>query len=168
MRIEPLSARHVRANFNCDHPDISAYFRNQALIDHDAYKVRVQVVIRDGEEDPVGFYSLVGGVLQPKEVPLFNRKFGSKRTVPSIYLAGVAVQSECCRQGIGALLMLDAFEKVTKIAGMAGTACMTLDAIDEDKALWYEKLRFQRFGVHDDGRIKMFVPLKTIQDALAL
>ncbi len=137
------------------------------MADHTAYKVRIRVAVNAGGQPPIGFYSLVGGVLQPKEVSFFNRKFGSKRTVPSVYLAAVAVQSDRCRQGIGALLMLDAFEKVLQIAEMAGTACMTLDAVDEDKARWYEKLRFQRFGAYDDGRIKMFIPLATIQEALA-
>lgn len=168
MQIEVLSAANARENFVCDHVEISSYFRTQALADHDAYNVRVRVAVHEQGGAPAGFYSLVVGVLQPKEVKIFNRKFGTKRTVPSVYLAAVAVQSDQCRQGIGALLMLDAFEKVAKIAELAGTACMTLDAIDEDKARWYEKLRFERFGVHEDGRIKMFVPLRTIQEALAV
>jgi GNAT superfamily N-acetyltransferase len=160
-------AEHPREGFSCDHPEITAYFRGKALAEHDAYKVRVRVATLEGETRPIGFYSLVIGTLAPQEVRIFTRKFGKKRTVPSVYLAAVAVQSEECRKGIGELLMLDAFEKAAQIADLAGTACMTLDAVDEDKAQWYERRRFERFGIHEDGRVKMFIPLQTIQDALA-
>lgn len=163
--IEPLAECHPREAFSCDHPAITEYFRKRSYADHLAYKVRIQVACTDGTSVPIGFYSLVVGTLAPKTVKQFDRKFG-RRDIPSIYLAAVAVQVEHCGRGVGTSLMLDAFEKVQSIASVAGVACMTLDAVSEAKARWYEKLQFERFGVHDDGRIKMFIPLPTLRDAL--
>lgn len=165
--IEPLEESHSREAFSCDHPDITDYFRKQALADHLNYKVRVRVARLAPEARPVGFCSLVIGALAPKELGgVIKRKFGN-RPIPSVYLAAVAVESEICRQGIGTALMLDAFERTAKIADTAGVACMTLDAVDEAKAKWYEGLQFERFGEQPDGRIKMFIPLGTVLDALA-
>lgn len=91
--------------------------------------------------------------------------FGN-RNIPTIYLAGIGVVEPEARQGIGAALMLDAFEKAAAIADLAGTACMTLDAVDEKRAQWYEKLQFKRFDLTADKKIRMFIPLATILDAL--
>jgi hypothetical protein len=166
--IEPLEEHHPREAFSCDHQVITTYFRTQALADHLSYKVRIRVAT-DGEgTQPLGFYSLVVGALAPKELKgAIRRKFGN-RPIPSVYLAAVAVESSECRRGIGTGLMLDAFEKTAQIADIAGVACMTLDAVDEEKALWYEGLQFERFGQQPDGRIKMFIPLGTIADALSV
>ncbi|MEG8045159.1 hypothetical protein QP175_02395 [Sphingomonas aerolata] len=164
--IEPLEETHPREAFSCDHPEISVYFRERALDDHLSYKVRVRVA-RRSDAPPIGFYSLVVGALAPKEIRgKIGRKFG-KRDIPSIYLAAVAVETGEGRKGIGTVLMLDAFEKAAQIADLAGVACMTLDAVSEEKAIWYERLQFERLGTHQDGRIKMFIPLATLRDALA-
>lgn len=165
--IEPLGEHHLREAFSCDHPDITAYFRSQVFNDHQNYKVRVRVAKLATDGPPVGFCSLVVGALAPKELSgAIRRKFGNW-PIPSVYLAAVAVESDICRKGIGTALMLDAFERTAKIADTAGVACMTLDAVDEAKAKWYEGLQFERFGLQPDGRIKMFIPLGTVLDALA-
>lgn len=62
--------------------------------------------------------------------------------------------------------MLDAFEKTMLIADHAGAACMTLDAVNEDRAVWYEGLQFDRYGTTNDGKVQMYIPLQTIKDAL--
>jgi hypothetical protein len=165
--ISPLEESYPREGFSCDHPEITAYFRDRAWIDHNSHKVRIRVAHRGGSALPIGFYSLVIGALAPKTLTgVIRRKFGT-RPIPSVYLAAVAVESAECRKGIGTILMLDAFEVTAKIADLAGVACMTLDAVDEEKARWYEARQFERFGNHPDGRIKMFIPLATIKDALA-
>lgn len=166
IEIQPLGEHHPREAFSCDHEPISDYFRARALSEHDAYKVRIRIAVRAGCDQPLGFCSLAIGALAPKTIKgKLGRKFGNW-PIPVVYLAAIAVQSEECRQGIGALLMLDAFERAAKIADMAGTGCMTLDAVNEEKALWYEGKQFVRFGEKPDGRIQMFLPLQTIIDGL--
>jgi GNAT superfamily N-acetyltransferase len=167
FEIEPLGERHLREVFSCGHDEIDHFFREKALSDHDAYKVRIKVAVQPADGRILGFYSLVLGALQPKTLGgLIKRKFGN-RAIPTIYLAAVAVDKEYERCGLGTLLMLDAFEKTLLIADHAGAACMTLDAINDERAAWYEGLQFESFGHTKDGKVQMFIPLPTIRDALA-
>lgn len=166
IEIGPLGEAHSREAFSCDHPQITAYFREKSLAEHQSYKIRIRVAVRPDSDVVIGFYSLAIGALAPKSLRgKIGRKFGSW-PIPAVYLAAIAVQQEECRQGIGAALMLDAFEHAACIADMAGTGCMTLDAVDEEKAAWYEGKQFTRFGVQPDGRIRMFLPILTVIDAL--
>lgn len=65
---------------------------------------------------------------------------------PLVYLAQIGVRNEVQRgQGVGSAMMLDAFERTLTIADLAGTFGLMLDAIDDDRALWYERLDFKRF-----------------------
>lgn len=165
--IEPLEEHHPRGVFSCGHGDIDHFFREKALIDHGTYKVRIKVAICPNEGRILGFYSLVIGALEPKTIGgLIKRKFGS-RSIPTIYLATIAVDKEFERLGLGTSLMIDAFEKTMLIADHAGAACMTLDALSEERAVWYHGLQFERYGITSDGKVQMYIPLQTIKDALA-
>jgi predicted N-acetyltransferase YhbS len=115
----------------------------------------------------LGFYSLVLSSLVPMSiVGRIGRKFGKKREIPAVYLAAVATHTYHERAGVGAKLMLDALKRTLEIADRAGTACMTLDAVDEERALWYERLDFERFGTTSDGKIQMYLPIWKIEDAI--
>ncbi|HET9459136.1 MAG TPA: hypothetical protein VFO51_04060 [Sphingomicrobium sp.] len=120
-------------------------------------------------DDPtvLGFYSLVISSLVPMTITgRIGRKFGKKREIPAVYLAAVATHEEHEKAGVGAALMLDALKRTLEIADRAGTACMTLDAVDEKLAKWYEKLEFERFGKAGDGKIQMYLPIWKIEDAI--
>ncbi|MHB9879125.1 hypothetical protein ACSMXM_05625 [Pacificimonas sp. ICDLI1SI03] len=165
--IEPLGEHHLREAFCCGHDEIDAYVRTRALKEHIDYKVRVQVACPSETHEVKGFYSLAIGAIAPKSIAgKIKRKFGS-RPIPMVYLAGVGTCEDVQKNGIGSTLMLDAFEKTMQIADVAGTACMALDAVNEDRARWYESLQFQRFGMTPDDKIRMFIPIATIRDALA-
>lgn len=76
----------------------------------------------------------------------------------------IGVHRDHDKQGIGRLLMLDAFNRTLVIAENAGTYGLTLDAVDEDVAGYYEaKYDFERFA---DGGLEMFLPLGTMREAL--
>jgi predicted N-acetyltransferase YhbS len=95
-----------------------------------------------------------------------GRKFGRKREIPAVYLAAVATDTGHEKNGVGAKLMLDALKRTLEIADRAGTACMTLDAVDEVRAKWYEKLDFERYGVTADDKIQMYLPIWKIEAAI--
>jgi GNAT superfamily N-acetyltransferase len=168
FEIEPLADKHLREAFSCGHSEIDSFFANRALIDHAAYKVRVNVAIGEECGNLLGFHSLAIGALAPKAIGgRIKRKFGNW-PIPMVYLSAVAVSDTLHGRGVGSALMLDVFERTAAIAELAGTACLTLDAVDEDRAQWYESLQFERFAVAPDGKVKMFIPIGTVQDALRI
>jgi GNAT superfamily N-acetyltransferase len=162
FQIQPLGETHLREAFSCNNDIIDAFLRDRSLKDHARYKVRVRVATVGDDPSVLGFYSLALKTLAPKK-NLFGigNKFG-ERQIPAVYLAMIATHADYQKKGIGTDLMFDAFEKTLSIADLAGTACLTLDAVDEEKAVWYETLSFQRLG--PDG-LSMYIPIGTVREA---
>lgn len=159
FKIEPLGEQHLREAFSCDNEIIDNFFRERALKDHQRYKVRVRVGCAGDDPTALGFYSLALSTLAPKTI--LGNKFGN-RQIPAVYLAMIATDAKQQKQGIGTDLMFHAFASTLSIADLAGTACLTLDAVDEEKALWYESLSFTRT---EPGSLRMYIPLGTVREA---
>lgn len=167
VRIEPLGDHHLLEAFSCTHQGINGYCTGRCRQDHGEYRVRARVAVEGDDPTVLGLYSLVISSLVPMTITgRIGRKFGKKREIPAVYLAAVATHRKHERSGVGAKLMLDALKRTLEIADRAGTACMTLDATDEERANWYEKLEFERFGVTEDGKIQMYLPIWKIEDAI--
>lgn len=168
IQIEPLDHTHDRGVFYCGVDFIDNYIAKRSLKDHERYKARVYIA-RAGDNEPViGFYTLSLTSIRPDEASTedAHAKFG-KWAIPLVYLGQIGVHGEYRGQKvIGPALMLHAFERTLQIAEMAGTFGLSLDAIDEKRAQWYESIGFTRFDVEEDGRIKMLCPLTTIREAL--
>lgn len=146
----------------CGNDTIDSFFRQRALKEHDRYKVRVQAAVAGDDPTVLGFYSLALKTLAPRKT-LFGigNKFGD-RQIPAVYLAMIATTAGLQKQGVGTDLMFHAFETTLAIADLAGTACLTLDAVDETKANWYSALSFQRL---EPDNLSMYIPLGTVREA---
>jgi ribosomal protein S18 acetylase RimI-like enzyme len=167
VRIEPLGDHHLRGNFLCKNQKIENFCRNNIKKQNNSYKIRAFVAIEGDCLDVLGYYYLcltsyaVGAVDSTSD-----EKFSRDNAVPAVYLGMIGVHTKHDRAGIGRLLMRDAFRRTLIIADNAGTYALTLDAVDEDLAKYYEnKFDFQRFA---DGDLEMFLPLGTIRSALAI
>lgn len=162
FKIEPLGEHHSREAFSCGNDTIDKFIQGRALKDHRDYKVRVQVARCSDREIIAEFYSLSLKGLAAKEIKgKIGNKFGSW-PIPAVYLSMIGTASDLQGHGVGKDLMLHAFRATLAIADMAGTACLTLDAVDEDKALWYEARSFRRFT---PGKLGMYIPLATVRAA---
>lgn len=164
ITIEPLEKRHDRGAFLCaSTPRIQNYCRNNALKDHNLYKVRVYVAIQPGSAAVIGYYSLVLTSLIPSDVSdEANGKFARVNAVPAIYLAmlGVCDSSAGCK--IGKKLTAHAIERALEISEIAGAYAIALDALDDQVAGMYAELGFEPFA---EGERKMFLPLSEARTA---
>lgn len=168
IQIEPLDQTHDRGVFNCGVEFIDNYIAKRSLKDHERYKARVYIARPEDAAAVIGFYTLSLTSIRPNEASTeeAEAKFG-KWAIPLVYLGQIGVHGDYRGQKtIGPALMLHAFERTLQIAEMAGTFGLSLDAIDEKRALWYESIGFKRFDEEADGRIKMLCPLTTIRQAL--
>ena len=162
MVIEPLTREHERGAFSCEVETITNFLKNNARRDHDAYKVRVFIARKPEAREVLGFYSLVLTALTPAEVSReAEEKFSRVNATPAIYLAMIARKTGT--DGVGEQLIQDAFERAALISEHAGAYALALDALNERVAQIYEEYGFERFI---EGDLKMFIPLKTIRDAL--
>ncbi len=168
INIEPLDQDHDRGVFCCGVKFIDHFIAKKCLDTHDRYKARVYVATEQGAKNVIGFYTLSLTAIKPQETSPeeAHEKFGAW-VVPLVYLGQIGVHEAFQKgKGVGSALMLHAFERTLQIAEIAGTFGLALDAIDEERATWYEKIGFTRFDIEPDGRIKMLCPLTTIRAAL--
>ena len=163
VHIKPLG-KERRGGFCCGVITIDNFFKNNAKKDHKNYKVRVFIAVAEGEECPVGFYSLCLTTYVPASVNgEAQAQFERVNAVPAVYLAMIGVREQYKGQGIGKQLMKDAFNRALNIAENAGTYALALDAYDESVAKYYEeKLGFSRFV---EGNLKMFIPLSVLRSS---
>lgn len=169
FNIEPLGHHHDRGVFSCGVKFIDHYLAKRCLRDHENHKSRVYVAAEPETHRVFGFYTLSLMSLRPEDATPdeAQAKFGSW-AIPLVYLGQIGVHQDYQRgHGIGSTLMTHAFERTLEIANLAGTFGLALDAIDEDRAQWYERLSFDRYGVEPDGRVKMVCSLNIIKQALA-
>ena len=168
IQIEPLDQSHDRGVFDCGVPFIDRYIAKRCLSDHELYKARVYVARPEDTQAVIGFYTLSLTSIRPNEPTTeeAEAKFGTW-VIPLVYLGQIGVHGEYRGlKTIGPALMVHAFERTLQIAELAGTFGLSLDAIDEKRAQWYESIGFTRYDVEPDGRIKMLCPLTTIRQAL--
>jgi hypothetical protein len=159
--IEPLGPHHDRGAFCCGNAIIDKFFKKQALKDHQLFQVRVQVACEEGSSEVVGFYSLCVSTLEPQKIP-DAKKFG-KRPIPALYLAMIGVTQKHARKGLGTDLLRDAIRRTLLVAENAGAYCLWLQAVDEEKAAFYEQGQFK---IITEGKLEMYIAINTIRDAL--
>lgn len=168
VEISPLGPEYDRGAFCCGLEFIDRYVKKRCITDHDLHKARGYVATKPGSNVVVGFYTLSLTSLNPNDTTPeeAEEKFGSW-AIPLVYLGQIGVQQEFQKGGrIGSAMMLHAFEQTLKIAELAGTYGMMLDAANEEVASWYEDWDFFRFDTESDGRIKMICSLTKIRAAL--
>ncbi len=158
--IEPLRPEHERGAFCCGN-EIIDKFCARALKEHDQFKVRVKIIRDEDSSEVLGFYSLCLSTIESQGI--FGLKKFGQRPIPAIYLAMIGVNEALQGQGLGRSLMSDAFETAYEIAKRAGTYCMWLEAVSEEKAVFYEGLGFRRI---EEAGLRMYIPITAIIDLI--
>lgn len=169
IQIEPLGAQHDRGVFRCGVNFIDNFLQKKSIETHDLFKARVYVATINGGQQVAGFYTLSLTALQPTDTSPEDAQAKFRTwAIPLVYLGQIGVHEDYQRKcGIGSALMVHAFSQTVEIANMAGCFGLMLDAIDEERSQWYQRLGFQAFDTEADGRIKMICPLGTIRAALS-
>ena len=160
--IAPLAKSHDRAGFDCGVVKIDNYLTITALQEQKKNLMRVFVATNPDCPRVIGFYTLTFIVWTPEQVEgeAQHKFIKSGAAMPTIYLPKIGVRLADSGNGCGRQLMRDAFQRSIAIADHAAISTLTLEAIDEEKAGWYESLGFQRFA---PGDLRMAISLKTLR-----
>lgn len=161
VQVGPLTGIHRLDSFVCSHVPIQEFCRASLAAANDARALRAFVATHDSDPRIVGYYYLSLSTLSHDEVgPQMEGDFHHVDAIPTVYLGMIGVDRRLMRLGIGKKLMADALARVAIIAENAGTYALTLDAVDEDAAVYYEsKFDFRRFRPEDT---KMYLAVQTI------
>ena len=164
-RIELLSKLHDRESFDCGSEPLNAYLQQTARQHATRGISQTFVLVEENAGAPkpiIGFFSLnicqvMAESLSPEEARKLPRK------VSGVRLGRLAVARDRQRQGLGKLLLVGAMEKFLEIFDRAGGIGLFVDAKDAEAKHYYERFGFVSLPDHP---LELFLPLKTIQDAL--
>jgi ribosomal protein S18 acetylase RimI-like enzyme len=166
-KIELLAKSHDRDGFDCGSDQLNLFLKQTAQ-QHAARGIsRTFVVVEEDASEPkpiLGFFSL--NLCQIKSESL-SAKEAKKlpRDVSGIRLGRLAVAKEYQRQGIGKTLLVAAMGKFIEIFNTAGGIGLFVDAKDHDAKRYYEQFGFVSLPSNE---LELFLPVRTIQDALTL
>jgi ribosomal protein S18 acetylase RimI-like enzyme len=166
-KIELLAKSHDRDGFDCGSEPLNLFLKQTAR-QHAARGIsRTFVLVEEGASEPkpiLGFFSL--NLCQIKSESLSAEEAKKlPRDVAGIRLGRLAVAKEYQRQGIGKTLLVAAMGKLIKIFNTAGGIGLFVDAKDHEAKRYYEQFGFVALPLNE---LELFLPVRTIQDALTL
>ena len=165
-KIELLAKSHDREGFDCGSEPLNLFLKQTARQHAERGISRTFVLVAEGAVAPkpiVGFFSL--NICQIKSESLTAAEAKKlPRDVAGIRLGRLAVAKEYQRQGIGKILLVAAMGKFIEIFNAAGGIGLFVDAKDQTAKHYYEQFGFISMPANE---LELFLPVKTIQEALA-
>jgi len=127
-RIEPLGEHHNRAAFSSGVEALDRYLQRHAAQDISKRVAAAFVITPDGKTI-AGFYTLSVHVLVLANLPQsVAKKLPRYPNVPATLLGRLAVSRDFRGQGLGELLLVDAFKRVLANSREVASAAVVVDA----------------------------------------
>ncbi len=148
-----------RSGFSSGNEKIDRYFLRVLGQDIKRNYATCFVIVERGSEKIAGFYTLSSCGIPLTEVPEeLARKLPRYPSVPAVLIGWLARDRAFAGEGVGALLLQDAFARLCQ--SPVGAYAIFADAIDEKAAAFYRTFGFISFA----GRLStLFLPLATIR-----
>lgn len=134
--------RHNVGNFRCGEPSLDAWLVEQAA-SADARRTARTWVWTDQDRVVVGYYALAAHKVARAEVPSKAGR-GGPREIPAVLLARLALSESLRGQGLGAVLVADALQRIVDATQTVAARLVVVDALHETVAGFYEALGFRR------------------------
>jgi GNAT superfamily N-acetyltransferase len=158
--ITPLGKQHDRKTFDCGEASLNLYLNRYASQDIRRRVNRVFVASPPGEPRRVfGYYSLSAGSLAAADLPEKFRHRLPRYPVPLALLGVSAVDKSQQGQGLGAILIADALQRVALASQVMAVYAVVVDALIESAAEFYRQFGFIRLPSQP---LKLFLPMETI------
>jgi GNAT superfamily N-acetyltransferase len=164
--VEPLSARHVLAGFDCGSPAQSVWLVEHALQAHRAGLSRVYVVRDTGhpEQRVVGYYALAAGSVASADAAPRLRQGASRYHQPVVILTRLGVDHSVQGAGLGRALVVDALRRIAAAAEVIGVRAVLIHCESEAARGFY--LRLAKFETSPTDPMHLLLLMKDLRRAL--
>lgn len=161
MYIQRLNEQHDRTAFDCGEASLNDYLRRYARQNAERGIGLTYIAVNDTTPTHIaGYYTLSGSALaratMPEEVRL------PRYPVPTALIGRLAVDRQSQGQGVGALLLIDALNRVGRLADEMGIYAVEVQALHERARAFYEYYGF--IPLLDDP-LHLYLPLQTARQA---
>ncbi|MCL1801900.1 MAG: GNAT family N-acetyltransferase [Promicromonosporaceae bacterium] len=157
--IRPLQASDHVNGFSSGKPELDNWLASRAIRAEQARTTRTYVVLEDGTQNVVGYYSLAAGSVAHELVGGGWLMRNTPDPVPVILLGRLAVERSFHGRGLGAALLKDAIRKAVAAANVVGSRALLVHALDDDAKGFY--LRYQFRELPSSGAT-LYLPLKSL------
>ncbi len=129
--------------FDCGIAVLNEWLRIYAWTNHQSGSARVYVSLDSQVRQIAGFYSLSAGAVEHEAAPRRVSKGLARHPIPVVLIGRLAVDRRYSSQGLGRLLIQDAFKHVLETADIIGTRAVMVRAKTAEAAEFYARLGFQ-------------------------
>ncbi len=159
--IRSLDTAVDTAAFSCGQPTLDVYIHRYAGQDIRRNVARVFIATpEDDAQKLAGFYTLNAGSVSCTELPEALARKLPKYPVPVALIGRLAVAQEYQGQGLGAILLVDACQKVVQASAILAIAGIIVDAKDAAGFAFYQHFGFTPLP----GQSKrLMLPINTVQ-----
>jgi ribosomal protein S18 acetylase RimI-like enzyme len=165
-KIELLAKSHDRDEFDCGLEPLNLFLKQTARQHAERGISRTYVLVEENAVAPkpiIGFFAL--NLCQIKSETLSPEQAKKlPRNVSGVRLGRLARAKQFRGQGVGAILMIAAMEKFIEVFNLAGGIGLFVDAKDQKAKEFYQRFGFVSLPSNE---FELFLPVKTIQEALA-
>ncbi|MFT7724030.1 MAG: GNAT family N-acetyltransferase [Roseateles sp.] len=163
--VRPLDKAHDRQSFDCGHPGLNRYLREQARQDAEKRVAAPFAFTQPGSPAVLGFYTLSAAIIPVQELPpdLMKRlpRYGQ---LPVTLLGRLAVDRSVGGQGVGEFLLVDALRRSLEAAQQIAAMAVIVDAKDERAERFYRHFDFQPF---QRTPLRLFLPMAQVAQLFA-
>lgn len=144
-RPEPLARHHELEDFACGEPALDEWLKKHARAGNASESARVLVVTTDDNAATVvGYYALAAAQVEPAEAAERAKKGQpSRRPVPAVLLARLAVDERHQGAGLGRSLLQDVLLRCVVAADAIGIRVLLVHAKHGRAKAWYEPYGFE-------------------------
>lgn len=166
-KFEELSKlNHDRNSFDCGEQELNLFIKTLAVKHMKAGVSRTMVLPGDirlpNQKYPIcSFYSIAPSSISRDTLPVNLAKKIPRYPVPVFLLAQLAVHKNYHGSGLGKISLIRALKYLWKVNHHMRAYAVVVDCISESAQTFYKKYGFDVLCEHN-GRIRMFLPMKTI------
>jgi GNAT superfamily N-acetyltransferase len=158
--ISALNKSHQRKSFDCGELSLNQYLHQYASQD---IKRRInKVFVASPPETPqqiIGYYSLSAGSLDANDLPDDLSRRLPRYQVPVVLLGRLAIDKSHQGQGLGAILLVDALQRIAQATQVLAVYAIVVDALNNRAAEFYQQFGFISLPSQP---LKLFLPMNSI------
>lgn len=164
--VELNKTGHDRESFDCGEPELNTFIRTQAAKHMQAGISRTRVLpsaepLLNQKYAICAFYSVAPSSISRETLPEKLAKKLPKYPVPVFLLAQLAVHKEFHGSGLGKISLIRALKYLWQVNQHMRAYAIVVDCLTDSAQAFYAKYGFQVLCEHN-GRIRMFLPMKTV------
>lgn len=162
---EPFGPRHNVDRFDCGREQLTRWLHAYAGQGQRRDTARTFVVCPRGENDVVGYYTLVASRVEQSEATDEVRSGTSKLfPIPVCLIARLAVDRIEQKAGLGRSLLLDALQRTERASRSVAMRAVLVHALDQEAAGFYERFGFTPASTEP---LTLMVPLEAVRRTLS-